>query len=155
MVNKETVRIIELAKGGVWVEGIQQSACGSCQAKSGCGQHSLSKLGRPVRLWVETHDTFQVDDIVELELPHGSLAISAATLYGLPLLGLVIGAVGGNAWLSETLSLLTGALGLAVGFAAARYLSGRFKESWQPIISRSSCPPQAQTVQEAHSGPVS
>ena len=153
MINRETVRITKLGKGGVWVEGIQQSACNSCQAKSGCGQHSLSKLGRPVHLWVETQETFQTDDIVELELPQGSLAISAATLYGLPLLGLVLGAILGNAWLSETLSLLTGAVGLAAGFGAARLLSARYKDQWQPLISRAHCPPHDRP--ETQSGSVS
>lgn len=153
MINRETVRITELGKGGVWVEGIQLSACNSCQAKSGCGQHSLSKLGRPVRLWVETLENFQIDDVVELELPQGSLAISAATLYGFPLLGLVLGAIVGNAWLSETLSLLTGALGLGAGFAAARLLSARYKDQWQPVISRAQCSPQDRS--EAQPGSVS
>ena len=104
MVNKETVRVTGLGKGGIWVEGIQQSACNSCSAKSGCGQHSLSKLGRPVRLWVDTQDSFEVGEVVELTLPQGSLAASATALYGLPLLGLIIGAVIGHQVWGESAS---------------------------------------------------
>ena len=96
MINRELVRVTERGKGGIWVEGVQQSACNSCSAKSGCGQHSLSKLGRPVRLWVDTPEQFEIGEIVELTLPQGSLAASAAALYGLPLLGLIAGAVAGH-----------------------------------------------------------
>ena len=139
MVNKETVRVTGLGKGGIWVEGIQQSACNSCSAKSGCGQHSLSKLGRPVRLWVDTQDSFEVGEVVGLTLPQGSLAASAAALYGLPLLGLIAGAIAGHQIWGESASVVTALAGLGVGFAGARYLSSRFRDVWQPTISRDGC----------------
>jgi len=136
VINRELVRVTERGKGGIWVEGVQQSACNSCSAKSGCGQHSLSKLGRPVRLWVDTPEQFEIGEIVELTLPQGSLAASAAALYGLPLLGLIAGAVAGHQLWGESASVFTALVGLAVGFLAARVLSSRFRDEWQPTVSR-------------------
>lgn len=132
--NQEIVEVVEIGDGGIWVEGIQRSACGSCNARSGCGQHTLNKLGRPVRLWVETLDKHLIGEEVVLALPEGSLAFSALSLYGLPLIGMVIGAVLGNLGGSETQSMLVGVAGLVVGLGAARLIARRNKDGWQPSI---------------------
>jgi len=57
--SQEIVEVIEQGDGGIWVEAVQRSACNSCNARSGCGQHSMSKLGRPMRLWVNTEQKLQ------------------------------------------------------------------------------------------------
>jgi len=133
-VNQEIVEVVEIGDGGVWVEGIQQSACGSCSARAGCGQHSLSKLGRPVRLWVESTRALQIGEHVTLELPQGSLAVSALSLYGLPLAGLIGGALLGYQGGSDLVSMLSGMLGLISGMLSARWLASRNRERWQPRI---------------------
>lgn len=132
--NQEIVEVVEIGDGGIWVEGIQRSACGSCSARSGCGQHTLNKLGRPVRLWVETLDRYLVGEQVVLALPEGSLAFSALSLYGWPLIGLVIGAVLGNQGGSEAQSIMVGVMGLIVGLGVARWFARRNKNDWQPSI---------------------
>lgn len=137
--NQEIVEVVGIGEGGVWVEGIQQSACGSCSARAGCGQHTLSKLGRPVRLWVATDDVYQLGQQVVIGLPQGSLAFSALSLYGLPLLGLILGAVAGFQGGSEPLSMLVGALGMIGGMFAARTLGRRRQQDWQPRVVQS-CP---------------
>jgi sigma-E factor negative regulatory protein RseC len=133
-VNQEIVQVVETGNNGVWVEGIQQSACNSCSARAGCGQHSFSKLGKPVRLWVPTGDHFRVGEQVTIQLPSGSLAISALCLYGLPLIGLIIGAVIGYQGGSEPQSLLAGALGLVGGLLLARKLGQKMQGQWQPRV---------------------
>lgn len=148
--NQEIVEVVEIGDGGIWVEGVQRSACGSCSARAGCGQHTLNKLGRPVRLWVETkkveatsletadNNTYRVGDQVTLALPSGSLAFSALSLYGLPLIGLVLGAILGNLpdnqGASEVQSMLGAVLGLVLGLGAARWFARRNKSDWQPRI---------------------
>lgn len=163
--NQEIVEVVEIGDGGIWVEGVQRSACGSCSARAGCGQHTLNKLGRPVRLWVETKsvetksvetkrveaknvetteietagsNTYRVGDQVTLALPSGSLAFSALSLYGLPLIGLVLGAILGNLpdnqGASEVQSMLGAVLGLVLGLGAARWFARRNKSDWQPKI---------------------
>lgn len=132
---REQVVVKELAAGGIWVEGVQASACESCQAKSGCGQQSLKKLGRPVTLWVETSQKFSVGEEVSVELPDGAVAMSALVLYGIPLLGLALGAVIASRFdMPDWQTFLGASAGLAVGFAVARGLSERYQEQWQPRL---------------------
>lgn len=136
--NQETALVVDIAEGGVWVESFQQSSCGGCQAKQGCGQHTLSQIGRPVRLWVETQERYELGETVTLSLPHGALAVSATVLYGAPLLGLVLGAVIGYQGGSDILSIVSGLGGLVIGFWLARKISNKQKDHWHPSIIRSS-----------------
>ncbi|MFK4753446.1 SoxR reducing system RseC family protein [Oceanobacter antarcticus] len=130
----EVVEVKEIAAGGVWVEGLQQSACGSCNARAGCGQATLSSLGKPVRLWVATEYVLQPGQQVVLDLPSGSLAASAATLYGTPLIGLILGAAAGQASGGDVAALLVGVLGLAGGLLLARYIANLKRHQWLPAI---------------------
>jgi sigma-E factor negative regulatory protein RseC len=91
-------------------------------------------MGKPVRLWVRTNDSFKVGDQVTVVLPSGSLAISALAMYGLPLLGLILGAVIGFQGGSEPQSLLAGGLGLILGLPAARQLGRKMQSEWQPTV---------------------
>ncbi|PHQ83452.1 MAG: alginate biosynthesis protein AlgM [Thalassobium sp.] len=118
--SQEVVAVVEQGEGGIWVEATQRSACGSCNARSGCGQHSLSKLGRPMRLWIPTDRNYQVGDQVILSLPQGGLALSALVLYGLPLVGLIAGAILGQRLGTDLLSALVGIAGLGIGFVVAK-----------------------------------
>lgn len=130
--SQEVVEIVEVADGGVWVEAMQRSACSSCNARSGCGQHSLSKLGRAMRLWVATDRTFKTGEEVVLTLPDGSLAMSALALYGIPLIGLLFGSVAGHFISGELASVIGGLAGLGFGFVLARKVADAKKDDWQP-----------------------
>jgi len=138
---KELVKVTSIASGGVWVEGMQSSACSSCQAKSGCGQESLKKLGKPVSLWVPTNKTLRVGEQAMVELPEGAVALSALALYGVPLCGLAGGAVAGQlSGLPEWQVLLAAGIGLGIGFAIAKRLANRYKQQWQPrLVGTSQC----------------
>ena len=129
----ERVTVVETASSGIWVEAVQRSACASCNARSGCGQHTLSQLGRTMRLWVPTDRILHVGDEVLLELPAGGLAFSALTLYGLPLLLLIVGAALG-AQNSEIMAIIGGLLGLGIGFIAAKKVAHQHQSSWQPRL---------------------
>lgn len=132
--SQEMVAVKEVAPGGVWVEGVQQSSCGACAARKGCGHASLAEMGKPVRLWIPTSQPLREGQTVVLDLPDGALAASATTLYGAPLAGLIAGAVCGQAAGSDTTALLGGIAGLAAGFIVARTLAHRFRNTWQPRI---------------------
>ena len=67
-------------------------------------------------------------------LPSGSLAVSALAMYGLPLLGLILGAVIGFQGGSEPQSLLAGGLGLVLGLLGARQLGKKMQAEWQPTV---------------------
>ncbi|MAD44190.1 MAG: hypothetical protein CMI02_19170 [Oceanospirillaceae bacterium] len=131
--TQEIVVVTGLGDGGVWVEGVQKSACNSCNARSGCGQHSLSKLGRPMRLWVEGGSDLKVGQEVVLSMPSGGLAMSALLLYGLPLLTLLAGAAAGQLY-GDLMAVAGGLAGLAGGFLLARNISRHFQDRWQPKL---------------------
>ncbi|MCY0965944.1 SoxR reducing system RseC family protein [Parathalassolituus penaei] len=132
--SQEIVEVKEIGSGGVWVEGIQKSACGSCNARKGCGHASLAELGRPMRLWISTSERLDAGQHVVLDLPDGALAASATTLYGLPLVALIIGAISGQNLGGDTAALVLGGGGLVAGFLLARHLASRNRERWQPRI---------------------
>ncbi|MDO6682588.1 MULTISPECIES: SoxR reducing system RseC family protein [unclassified Oceanobacter] len=131
---REMVEVKEVANGGVWVEGLQQSACGSCNSRAGCGQATLSSMGKPIRLWVATEYVLEPGQQVVLDLPSGSLAASAATLYGVPLVGLILGAAAGQTSGGDVAALVVGVLGLAGGLLLARYIANLKRQQWLPAI---------------------
>ncbi|MGB1091200.1 MAG: SoxR reducing system RseC family protein [Oceanobacter sp.] len=147
--SREIVEVKEIAEQGVLVEGIQASACSSCNAKAGCGHASLAKIGRPVRLWVPTEKSLQVGQHVVLDLPDGSLAASATTMYGIPLLGLVIGAASGQS-AGDLGAFVSGAAGLLIGFLIARGIANRFRDQWQPRVVEVCESPQIQLNTLSH-----
>jgi sigma-E factor negative regulatory protein RseC len=148
---EEQVVITSIDQGGAWVEGMQQSACGSCSAKAGCGQHTMTQLGRKVTLWLplehlsEEHlsDTvsFKVGQQVVVGLPEGAILRSTVVLYGVPLIALVLGAIIGHwAW-GEVGSILMSVVFMLSGFKLAQYWSLNNKQYWQPHFIRHCFPP--------------
>jgi sigma-E factor negative regulatory protein RseC len=141
---EEQVIITSITTKGAWVEGIQQTACGSCSAKAGCGQHTMSQLGRKVSLWLAfeapAHDQWQqglqLGQQIVVGLPEGAILKSTLVLYGLPLLTLVLGAVLGDFLGGEAGSIIGSMLFTLLGFKLARYWSGQNKQHWQPHFIR-------------------
>jgi sigma-E factor negative regulatory protein RseC len=143
---EEQVVITSIEHNGAWVEGMQQSACGSCSAKAGCGQHAMTQLGRKVTLWLpidhlsETVD-FNVGHQVVVGLPEGAILRSTVVLYGVPLIALVLGAIIGHGAWGEVGSILMSVVSMLIGFKLAQYWSQKNKQYWQPHFIRHCFPP--------------
>jgi sigma-E factor negative regulatory protein RseC len=138
---EEQVVITSISPTGAWVEGIQQSTCGSCSAKAGCGQHAMSQLGRKVTLWLPLADlpnkmTLREGQQVVVGLPEGAIMRSTTVLYGVPLIFLVLGAIIGHAAWGEVGSILISIFSMLTGFKLARYWSLQNKQHWQPQFIR-------------------
>lgn len=144
---EEQVVVTATTPEGAWVEGIQQSACGSCSAKAGCGQHTMSQLGRKVTLWLpfDTSDDSEnstaatqltVGQQVVVGLPEGAILRSTLVLYGVPLLALVAGAILGHGAWGELGSILMSMVFMVVGFKLAGRISANNKRQWQPQLLR-------------------
>ncbi len=141
---EEQVVVTSTTLEGAWVEGIQQSACGSCSAKAGCGQHAMSQLGKKVTLWLpfsdsadaQLNESLKVGQQIVVGLPEGAILKSTLVLYGVPLMALVIGAIVGNAFWGELGSIMTAGLSMVLGFKLAGKISARNKLSWQPQFLR-------------------
>ena len=145
---EERVVVLSSEKQGAWVEGIQQSACGACSAKSGCGQHALSQLGKKVKLWLGTDEPLQAGEQIIIGLPEGALANSALAMYGIPLIALASGAVLGQALWGEPGAIIVGVMALAAGFKFAKVWSDKNRRHWQPSFIRH-CHQGAQIIHSA------
>lgn len=132
--NQEWVTVSAVEPKGIWVESLQRSACDSCSARSGCGQRTLSQLGKPIRLWVASEEPHTVGQQVLVELPTGGLAFSALLLYGLPLLTLLLAALLGQTLESDLVAAIIGLAGLVIGLYISRKLTNHYKHWWQPKV---------------------
>lgn len=146
---EEQVVVTSINQEGAWVEGMQQSACGSCSAKAGCGQHAMTQLGRKVSLWLPLSDLSDAAAIMPLNigqqivvgLPEGAILRSTVVIYGVPLIALVLGAIIGHAAWGEVGSILISVLSMFIGFKLARNWSLQNKQHWQPHFIRHCLPP--------------
>ncbi|MBL4799273.1 MAG: SoxR reducing system RseC family protein [Oleispira sp.] len=138
---EEQVIVTSLDVGGVWVEGVQQSACGSCSAKAGCGKHTMSQLGRKVSLWLSKDDSsgndLTIGQQVIVGLPEGAILRSTLVLYGIPLMFLLAGAIVGHTLAGELASILLSIFSMLLGFKLARNRAENNKRHWQPKFLRS------------------
>lgn len=143
---EEQVIVTSLDVGGAWVEGVQQSACGSCSAKAGCGKHTMSQLGRKVSLWLPEDDSqdsnclgnkLSIGQQVVVGLPEGAILRSTLVLYGIPLMFLLAGAIIGHALAGELASILLSVFSMLLGFKLARNRAENNRRHWQPKFIRS------------------
>jgi sigma-E factor negative regulatory protein RseC len=138
----ETGRIVAIEPQGLWVETIQRSACGSCQAQKGCGHSALAKFGASAsRLWVllEGCDVkrFNLGDEVQIGVPEEVIAGGSLFVYMLPLLTMIAATlVAHSSQLSDGLTAICALLGLLVGAAIVRWCSHliRFDSRLQPVL---------------------
>lgn len=125
---EERGRVLSIEQGAVWVETVRRSACDSCQARNGCGQSVLQRLGlgarqgflRVVNEQPELH--CQVGDEVIIGIPENAVLQGSAVVYLMPLMALFVGALLAQAFgAAEPLIILAGIFGMGIGFAAVRW----------------------------------
>ncbi len=136
----ETGIVVEVCDDHVVVETQRQSTCGGCSLRSGCGTGLLgSVLGvRRNRVRALADLRLKPGDRVNLELSHAALLQASALMYGLPLLGLLLGAVvPGLAGWPEWLVTAVGLGGLAAGLAGVRQWSQRLRQDprFLPLVT--------------------
>lgn len=123
----ETGRVVAVETDVLWVETIQQSSCGTCAAKNGCGQGLMNRVfdGRRNQLKVPLGQfsaaDFAVDDQVELGVQESALVSSAMVVYLLPLLSLIAGMALTSHWFaSDGMAALGAGLGFTGGLGILR-----------------------------------
>lgn len=93
---------------------LRESACGDCELSQGCGTGALGRLlgnrSRPLRL--ECSQPLQPGDRLELGLSEAALVRASLTIYGMPLLGMLLAglaaALGGFGEVAVALSSIAG-----------------------------------------------
>lgn len=116
--------VIAVAADGVWIQTQRQSGCQSCSSRGGCGAGILQKalIRRQHKVRVQTDLPVQVGDHVRVLLPATALVQASVLMYLLPLLGLIAGAVAGQALFASDTGSIGGAV---VGFTAVLLLIAR------------------------------
>lgn len=129
---EELARVLSCDGSAALVETERRSACGGCGVRTGCGTSLLAQVfgHKPAHLRVANPVSAQPGDRVVVGISERGLVRASLLLYLVPLLGLLLGAVGGELLVQrldlgggETLSVVGGMLGLAVGLRLARNFS--------------------------------
>jgi sigma-E factor negative regulatory protein RseC len=144
---KEKGRVVSIEADALWVETIQQSTCGSCAAKKGCGQSLLAKIGAKssqLRVLIEKQDEtlYQIEDSVTIGIPENVIVNGSLFVYLLPLLLMIVFSGIGHSFLqSEIASLLLGSMGFAVGGLLIFWQSQYSKHDpyLQPVLLYDQC----------------
>lgn len=138
----ETGRIVAVEPQGLWVETIQRSACGSCQAQKGCGQSLLAKFGVSAsQLWVlldgRDASRYQIGDEIQIGVPEEVIANGSLFVYMVPLVGMLAATlIAHQQLLSDGLMAFCAFAGLLLGAAIVRACSHliRFDGRLQPVL---------------------
>lgn len=118
-------QVVRIDGGLAVVQVVPQSACGSCSASKGCGTSAVAKLfpKRLPQVAVRNDLGVQAGDDVVIGLADNEVQAASLTLYGVPLAGLLAGAIAGQQWGgSEPWAILGGLSGMLAGLALARQL---------------------------------
>ena len=138
----ETGRVISIEAEGLWVETIQRSVCGSCQAQKGCGQRLLATFGASAsRLWVlldgRDANQYSIGDKVQIGIPEDVIAASALFIYTVPLISLLAATMLAHQQnVTDGLSVFFALVGLILGGLVVRWHSYhiRFDNRVQPVL---------------------
>lgn len=108
----------------------RSSACGDCELSQGCGTGALGKLlGNRMRpLLIETRQDLKPGDNLLLGLSETALVRASLTVYGLPLLAMVVaGLLAAVLDLGETWVTLSSIAGFIAGYKFASHLTKRLE----------------------------
>ena len=140
---KESGKVVSIEDDGLWVETIQQSTCGSCRAKKGCGQQLLSKIGAHsanIKAVFDKNDksSYSVGDIVVIGIPENIIVTSSLLIYCLPLLLIIVFSGIAHTYIgsNDVYTTIAGFFGLLVGGLFVRFFGQAVQHNtdYQPIV---------------------
>lgn len=117
---------VDEASGLALVEVQAEAVCARCASGKGCGAGLLGGGAKSRRLaaHVPAAMSLRRGDTVQISLAPGNLLQAAALVYGVPLLGALLGALSAyQLQLNDLNAAICALLGLCVGVAAARVAS--------------------------------
>jgi len=146
-VIEEAATVAAVQDGFAWVDTRRQSTCGSCAARKGCGTATIAKLFERRQRRVRAIDSIgaRVGDRVMIGLAEGALLQGSLAVYLVPIASMMLGAgvgellaVNTGAQDPETVSVVMGIAGMAVGLAWVRMFARRIEadERYQPTVLR-------------------
>lgn len=125
----------------VWVKARQQSVCGSCKAKSGCGQEVLQRLGgswseMPVETGSVSIEQLEPGALVRIGIAENAVLTASLVTYGLPVIGMLMAILLIAPLASSLYSVFAAAAGLYAGGLAAQLWARNLGRSagYQPVV---------------------
>ncbi|MCG8710806.1 SoxR-reducing system protein RseC [Brenneria sp. 4F2] len=142
---KEWATVVSWQDGVAVLHCEQRSGCGACQSRSTCGTGVLNQLGAPAEhlLRVDCKQPLQIGQRVELGIAEARLLQSAVMVYFVPLVGLFAGAALLQAFFTNELSAIVGAvLGGGLAFLSVRSWGKNLGKNinYQPVILQIALP---------------
>lgn len=141
----ERARVLRVADGVAWVQCESQAGCARCAAGEGCGGGLFAKLLRnrlqelPVVLPAARERDPVAGERLLIGLSTSAVQSASMLMYGLPLAGLLFGAIAASSLLANDLvACLGAALGMAGGLLLARACAARIAGGGrlQPVMLR-------------------
>jgi sigma-E factor negative regulatory protein RseC len=137
---EESALVLKVDSDTVWVQAIQQTACGSCQAQKGCGHSLLAKVGqKQIEIPVSRNGLdVQVNDQVMIGVPEQAIIRSSLMMYGIPLISMILVALlGTGLGIREGGIIILSFVSLIAGFVWVNIRSkGLDFEQWNPRLIR-------------------
>lgn len=146
---EERGRVVAIEPGAIWVETVQRGGCHGCSAKTGCGTgllgdylSSRGAFASASRIRVALHSwdsqDISLNDTAVIGIGEKALAGSALLVYLLPLVSLVLAALGGEALAGEAGAIAGAITGLLGGAALVRGHSRRHaaNPAYAPMLLR-------------------
>ena len=136
---KEKAKVTGLDGNWALVQMQRQSACSHCELSNGCGTGAIGRLlghrRKPVK--IKNEDQLKPGDSVVLGLPEGAFLKASLLIYGLPLLGLMVGGMLAL-WItgeSELFAFVFAAAGFVTGLQISALLARRqYSNQFSPRI---------------------
>ncbi|MCC5811958.1 MAG: SoxR reducing system RseC family protein [Ectothiorhodospiraceae bacterium] len=124
---RESGMVLEITHGTALIATQRRSVCSSCAVRAGCGTATLASFfgHRREQISVNAPETLRAGDPVLLEFDDSALLAGSALVYGLPLIGLLGGALLGGMLAGEAAAVATAFGGLAGGAVVARHRARR------------------------------
>lgn len=137
---EESAHVVKVEGEVVWVQAIQQSACGSCQAQKGCGHSLLAKVGqKKIDLPVARNgiDVAENDQVI-IGVPEQAILRSSLLMYGIPLGAMILIALFATLLgASEGLTILLSFISLILGFVGVSVFAKSLNFAlWHPRLMR-------------------
>ncbi len=142
MIEEQALVLSEAKHGYVNVKIQRQSACESCQLKSGCGQSALTKFAsnKCIEFSVSNNINAKPGDIVSLAISEQGLLSASLLMFMMPLLLMLFVSIFTKSilgWPDEGVAV-SGLISLLIGFGYARYFAKQHSddERFKPEMIR-------------------
>lgn len=141
---QERARVLRTEGDTAWVQCESQAGCARCAEGKGCGGGVFARLlrHRLDELPVTNECRAAAGETVLIGLAEEAVFNGALLMYGLPLAGLLGGAIAGQLAAGEAGALLTGLAGIGAGLWLARGRSENLNADrrYQPVMLKRLAP---------------